>query len=142
MAAIDWSSNVNVKGTGSAPFKGTGHVLVGEYYDDGEFIDGFGLIRFGSDMTRGSGYYRLTLPVPAQNPDPEGFTIIQGNVTIGWTLNHRVGNLHVCGISGYESNEYAVIVIDSSLFVSNTDPASGSALGNIHWSFRYPKEIV
>jgi hypothetical protein len=140
MTAIDWSSSVNIIATNSGPSKGTGFVKMGEYYDDGEFIDGFGLIRFGPNVGRGSGFYMLTLPVPAKNNDPEGFTIINGTVTIGWSLTHRVGNLHVCGIEGYENNSRAVVTIDNALFIADDNPNSGGALGNIHWSFRYPKE--
>lgn len=137
---IDWSTSVNVIATGTGPAKGAGFTKTGYYYDDGEFIDGFGLIRFGPNMGRGAGIYMVTLPVPCSNPEAENFTIINGTVTIGWSLTHRVGNLHVCGIEGFENNGRAVMIIDNSLFVADDNPASGDPLSNIHWSFRYPKE--
>jgi hypothetical protein len=124
-------------GTSSKPVKGANATRMGRFNvtSDGT-VEGWGLIRFGSGMTRGTGTYRLTLPRAAVNPDPRKFTII-GTALVGWSLVHAVCTLHVCGVAGFASNQKAVMALEGGLFVDDTDPASGADLANLHWAFSY-----
>lgn len=134
---VDWSPDLFA--TTTRPRKGSRPRIRGRYnISPAGTVEGFGLIRFGgSNVTRGNGYYMLTLPVPANNPDPEGFTCI-GEGVIGWdSFSHRVFTLHVCGLTGFKNNQRAVMAPDGGFFVDQTTPGSGADLENIHYRFRY-----
>lgn len=103
------------------------------------------VIRFGSNMKRGNGVMRLTLPAACHVLDPEEFSVIGGGV-IGWASRaglpvHRVFTLHTCGFPGFESTSHAVMVPDGGGFASHAVPGGGvgGKLANIHFWARYPK---
>ncbi len=133
-----WSPGL--KGCGRLPTRGTNPVSTGWWVEDPDtgLITFDGTMRFGAGMTRGLGVYRLTLPVPGVNLDPEGFSMI-GNATVGYGLTHKGGGLHFCGVDGYVSTDHAVISLDGGLFVEDDSPNAGGTIENIHYWGSYVK---
>lgn len=130
----------NVKATVSGPNKGNNYSAVGRFVVTSHgTCHGSATIRFRSSMTRGNGYYMFKLPLPALVYDGKKATPLNGGITIGDNgVTHEVGGaLHSCGLSGFESNLWAVATIQGGLFVRHDDPFPGTDLGNIHYWFDY-----
>jgi len=134
MAWQDWTPDVF--GTTKKPNLGSNPVRVGRYNvtADGT-VEGWGLVRAGTNPNRGRGVFRVTLPVAGVDTDPRGFTIV-GCATIGWAVSglprHRSCTLHLCGFPGYADDQKAVLVPDMRGFAPADHP-----MENIHWRFTY-----
>lgn len=141
MNEISWTPDL--KATAIKPsLGGIGAVQAGQFLVDADgWARGFGILRMGSGATRGSGIYRLPLPAEASEAvyggDPQNSEPI-GTCTIGFGLEHRVGKIHLCGLTGYVSRQHAVMVISGGLFVSHSFPNAGGDIDNIHYEFFYP----
>lgn len=138
----DWTPDL--LGTGAKPSLGTGSTRIGSYTHDGQdWCRGFGLIRWGTGGNDGLGYYRLTLPEPADpavyDQDPSNAEII-GVVTIGAGLEHWTGNIHLNGLTGYTSLTNGVVAIEDALFLSDAQP--NATLANIHYHLDYACEPI
>lgn len=141
----EWDPNASTTGGGMT--LGTGATRDGMWREtEGSMIEALeNVIRFGSNMKRGVGVIRLTLPAAAHVLDPEEFSII-GHGQIGWANRagfpiHRTVAVHTCGFPGFESTSHAVLVPDGGGYASHSVPGGGPGgkLLNIHFQLRYPK---
>ena len=122
------------------PTLGTGGFTKIEYNNIGGRCMGTITIRFGSNMTRGNGVYRIQLPEPVQDIDNKKIQMI-GSYIIGDgnSPNHPAhGSLHRNGYNPGAHNKQAVMVPSPGSFVTDDYPEPGGTLGNIHAVFNYP----
>lgn len=143
----EWQNFVpNVRATTTNPNKGTNPIKKGRYVVTSHgTCEGRATMRFGSSMSRGEGIYMLKLPLPAKSVDPRGFDPLNGGVTWGVDSglgSHEVGGaLHLCGLSGFRSNLWAVATIENALFAADTNVNAGGLASddilNIHYWFAY-----
>jgi hypothetical protein len=108
------------------------------YYivDSNKRVIGGATVRFGSTGSpgRGTGNYRMLLPVEGINYDNDGYSPI-GSGSIGLGVTHTTGELHYDGANGVTTR--ALIAMNGGLFVTGAAPAGSAIDANVHWSFAY-----
>lgn len=125
----------NIVATTSGPNLGTAPVKKGYYIQDSlKRVIGGATVRpdTAGSPSRGSGTYRLTLPVEGVNYEDLGYSPI-GNCSIGIGSVHTEAMLHFNGVTGVTTS--AVAAIQDALFLTHSTPAG--TLGNVHWHFSY-----
>lgn len=129
-----------VAATTTWPDFGTGSVKKGYYMETSKgLIIGGATRRWGSGGSQGVGIYEFLLPEDPQNYEPNGYTPI-GMCSVGMSAGfgiHKNGVLHCTP----DHTDRGVVAIDDGLFLSNTDPSTGTYgnRANFHWTFSYEK---
>jgi hypothetical protein len=138
--SVPWSLfTPSATATTSGPTMGGNDQRKGYYsIDNLDRVLGGATIRFGSTGSpgRGSGTYRLTLPVQGVDYEDQDYTCIGGGV-VGIGVTHTAGSLHFNGVTPSTNN--AVLAINGGLFLTHAAPAGSAIDMNIHYHFAYDK---
>lgn len=124
------------------PNLGRGSVRWGEYSINGGRCQGTFVIRWGSGRkTRGGGFWRVTLPVPAKGSlykgDPSNAEMV-GTATIGIGFVHTICTMHFNTFNKRGNLTQVILAPNGGLFAGKGyPPGDRSDLGNIHGKFDY-----
>lgn len=136
--SVPWTTYTPaVTGTTSGPTLGGNSQVSGFYsIDTLDQVVGGATIRFGTTASpaRGSGTYRLGLPVNGVDYDQQDYSNIGGG-SVGIGSVHTIGNLHFNGVTPSTNN--AVLAIQGGLFLTHASPAGSASDMNIHYHFCY-----